>query len=93
MSADHGDDVHGASRMLLDKLRALERENEGVRDELQHVRRRLSNNQQEREEERVRAVMAHGALCWSILLGESLSDPCLPVLVSVVTDSCRCRKV
>jgi hypothetical protein len=61
MSTDHGDDFHGASRVLFDKLRVLERENESVRDELQYVRRRLSNNQQEREEERVRAVIAQGA--------------------------------
>lgn len=43
----------GASRYVLDKLRSLERENEQFREELLHLRHRLSSNQQQREEEKV----------------------------------------
>lgn len=38
----------------MDRIYALERENEFMRAELSHLRQHLSNNQQQREDERVR---------------------------------------
>lgn len=38
----------------MDRIHSLERENELIRAELSHFRQHLSNNQQQREDERVR---------------------------------------